>query len=133
MDILKNLGVLIARILVCVWFLPAGIEKIVNYEATAGYMVANHVFPQLLPLVIATEIACAVMLLLGWKTHLFAFLLAGYTLLAVLLFHVPAADPVDKIIQMSELVNAGLLLVLAAHGAGDWSVDARKRPKRTFF
>lgn len=122
--ILKNAAVLIARIIICAWFLPEGIHKITHYAGTAAYMTAHGVPSWLLPLVILTEIGCAVFLLLGWKTRLFAFLLAGYTFLAVLLFHVPAANPADKIMQMAELVDAAGFLVLCAHGAGDWSLDA---------
>lgn len=130
MKSIHNAAVLLARIFVCAWFLPVGIGKIAQYSGTVGYMVSNGIPGWLLPLVIATEIGCAVLLLVGWKTRLFAFLLAGYTLLTVLLFHMHPADATAKIVQMAELVDAGGLLVLFAHGAGDWSLDhliARRR------
>lgn len=116
--------VLVARVLAFVWFVPAAIGKIEGYHRTAAFMSAHGVPGELLPLVIATEIGCAVFLLVGWKTRLFAFLLAGYTILAVLIFHVPAANATDKIVQMAELVAGGGFLVLCAHGAGGWSLDA---------
>jgi putative oxidoreductase len=131
---IQNAAVLLARIFIFAWFLPAGIGKIAQYAGTAGYMAANGVPGWLLPLVIATEIVCAIALLIGWRTRLFAFLLAGYTLLAVVLFHLHPTNPTDKIIQMAELVDAGGLLVLFAHGAGDWSLDAllaRRGPTNT--
>lgn len=123
MKAIQNAAVLLARILVFAWFLPEGIEKIVQYSGTAQYMASSGVPGWLLPLVIATEIGCAVFLLVGWQTRLFAFLLAGYTFLTVLLFHLHPADAAAKITQMAELVDAGGLLVLFAHGAGDWSLD----------
>lgn len=104
-----------------------------QYSGTVQYMAANGVAGWLLPLVIATEIGCAVVLLLGWQTRLFAFLLAGYTLLTVLLFHLHPTDAMGKIVQMAELVDAGGMLVLFAHGAGDWSLDhllARRKAAR---
>lgn len=132
MNAIYNLAVLAARVVFFFWFLPSGIGKITGYAGTVAYMGAHGVPGFLLPLVIATEILGAVFLLIGWKTRLFAFLVAGYTVLAVLLFHVPAADDIGKIIQMSELVGGGGFLVLFAHGAGDWSVDAwlARRRKR---
>lgn len=134
MKSIQNAAVLLARIFIFAWFLPSGIEKIGQYAGTAAYMASNGVPGALLPLVIATEIGCAVFLLVGWKTRLFAFLLAGYTLLAVILFHMHPADATEKIIQMAELVDAGGMLVLFAHGAGDWSLDgllARRRLPKT--
>ncbi|TAM93932.1 MAG: DoxX family protein [Rhodanobacteraceae bacterium] len=125
-----NAAVLLARIFIFAWFLPVGLEKITQYSGTVQYMASNGVPGWLLPLVIATEVVCAVFLLIGWKTRLFAFLLAGYTLLTVLLFHMHPANATEKIIQMAELVDAGGLLVLFAHGAGGWSLDhliARRR------
>ncbi|MGH8154197.1 MAG: DoxX family protein, partial [Rhodanobacteraceae bacterium] len=101
----QNAAVLLARLFIFAWFLPEGIEKIVQYSGTAGYMAANGVPAWLLPLVVLTEIACAVFLLVGWKTRVFALLLAGYTLLAVLLFHLHPANAGDKIAQMAELVD----------------------------
>ena len=123
MKSIQDAAVLLARILIFSWFFPAGLGKVTHYAATATYMDANGVPSWLLPLVIATEIGCAVFLLFGWKTRLFAFLLAGYTLLAVLLFHLHPTSDTGSIIQMAELVDAGGFLVLFAHGAGNWSLD----------
>ncbi len=130
MDTIRNAAVLLARIFIGAWFIPEGIEKILAYSATAGYMASGGVPSWLLPLVIATELVCGVTILLGWYTRLFAFLLAGYTLLAVLLFHLHPATPTDKIIQMAELVDAGGFLVLFAFGAGGWSLDAWRERRR---
>jgi putative oxidoreductase len=123
MNALQNAAVLLARIMICWWFLPEGIEKILHYGGMEKYMMAHGVPTELLPVAIVTEIACAVFLLIGWKARWFALWLAIYTFLAVLLFHVPPADHVDKIVQMAELVDGAGFLVLWAHGAGEWSLD----------
>lgn len=131
MKTLQNSAVLVARLIIAAWFIPSGIEKIVQYSGTADYMTANGVPAWLLPLVILTEIGCAAFILVGWKTRLFALLLAGYTFLAVLLFHLHPANAGDQIVQMAELVDAAGFLVLFAFGAGDWSLDsllARRHP-----
>lgn len=133
MEAIRNAAVLIARVFIGAWFIPEGIGKILAYSGTAGYMASAGVPAWLLPLVIVTEIACGLFILVGWRTRLFAFLLAGYTLLAVLLFHLHPATQADKIIQMAELVDAGGFLVLFAHGAGAWSLDAWMTRRRSHF
>jgi putative oxidoreductase len=47
--------------------------------------------------------------------------------LAALLFHANFADPMQKINFLKNLSIAGGFLLLAANGAGAWSVDARRR------
>ncbi|MEY2340771.1 DoxX family protein [Acidithiobacillus sp. IBUN Pt1247-S3] len=120
---MQNAAVFLARIIIFAWFLPAGLSKITNYTGTAHYMVANGVPGWLLPLVILTEVGGSIVILLGWNTRVFAFLLAGYIFLAVLFFHLEPTTAMGKIVQMAELVDAGGMLVLFAHGAGDWSLD----------
>lgn len=66
------------------------------------------------------------MILLGWHTRIVAVLMAGYTLLAVLIFHHSPASQAEQIITFAEIAVAGGFLVLAAHGAGGWSLDARR-------
>lgn len=130
MKVFEDAAVLLARIVICWWFLPEGIEKILHYGGMEKYMMAHGVWTWLLPIAIVTEIACSVFLLVGWKTRWFALWLAIYTFLAVLLFHVPAADHVDGIVQMAELVDGMGFLVLWAHGAGDWSLDGILRRRK---
>jgi putative oxidoreductase len=76
----------------------------------------------LLPLVILTEIGAGIAILVGLFTRISAFLLAGFTLLAALLFH-SSADQMQQILFMKNLAIAGGLTVLMAHGAGKLSVD----------
>ena len=49
----------------------------------------------LLPAVIATEVIGAVAIIVGWKTRVFAFLLAGFSLLSALIFHRNLADQIQ--------------------------------------
>lgn len=131
MNKIYDAAVLLARITVCAWFLPQGIEKIAQYSGTAGYMASQGVPGGLLPLVIATEIICALAILIGWRTRLFALLLAGFIVLAVALFHLPPADMAEQTVVWAELVGAAGLLVLFAHGAGNWSLDAVRARNRS--
>ncbi|WP_430009481.1 DoxX family protein [Methylophaga lonarensis] len=123
---LNNSLDLAARVLLSILFLVAGFGKIGGYEATAGYMQAMGVWSGLLPLVIITEVVGAIAIIIGWQTRIVAFLLAGFTLLSALFFHTNFADQMQQILFMKNLAIAGGLLLLVRHGAGAWSIDARK-------
>ena len=76
MNTTQNLADLAGRILIAAIFLIAGLNKIGGYEGTQGYMAAMGVPGMLLPLVIALEVVGAIAIIFGWRTRLFAFLLA---------------------------------------------------------
>ena len=116
---------LTGRILLAAMFLISGLGKIGSYAATAGYMSSAGVPGALLPLVIATEVAGAVCVVVGWKTRVTAFLLAGFTLLTAAIFHHNFADQTQAIMFLKNVSIAGGLLVLAANGAGPLSIDRR--------
>lgn len=120
-----SLSELAGRILLAAIFLISGLGKISAYAATAGNMTAVGVPAQLLPAVIVTEVLGAIALIVGWKTRLTAFLLAGFTLLSGLLFHSNFADQMQTIMFLKNVAIAGGLMLLVAHGAGALSVDRR--------
>ncbi|HEX7381033.1 MAG TPA: DoxX family protein [Nevskiaceae bacterium] len=128
MNICRNAIDLIGRIIIAAFFVPSGIAKISGYAGTAIAMEAKGIPGWLLPLVILTEIGCGLSVLLGWRTHIGAFLLGGYTFLAVLFFHFNAASGLNQTtVFMAEAAVGAGLWILAAHGAGAWSLDALRR------
>jgi putative oxidoreductase len=126
MNTTQNLADLAGRILLAAIFLIAGLQKIGGYAGTQGYMEAMGVPGALLPLVIALEVGGAVAIIVGWHTRLFAFLLAGFTLLSALVFHRAPGDPMQAILFMKNLAIAGGFLLLVARGPLEWSLDARR-------
>ena len=114
------------RALLAALFLLSGLGKIPGYAATAGYMASLGVPSQLLPAVIALEVLGALAIIAGWKTRITALLLAGYTLIAALIFHSNFADQMQMINFFKNFSIAGGFLLLAVHGAGPWSLDGRK-------
>ena len=123
----QNLAVVLGRVLVAAIFLIAGLGKITGYAATQGYMASMGVPGALLPLVIALEVGGALAIIVGWRTRLVAFLLAGFSVVSALIFHSTLGDQTQFILFMKNLAMAGGFLFLVAHGAGDWSLDARRR------
>lgn len=113
------------RSLVAVLFLASGLGKLGAYTATAGFMASQGVPSWLLPLVIATELFGSLAIIVGWKTRIVAFLLAGFTMLTALIFHTNFGDQTQMIMFMKNVSITGAFLLLVVHGAGPLSLDHR--------
>jgi len=114
------------RVLISLIFIVAGLSKITGYAATASYMESQGVPGALLPLVILTEAGFGILVLIGWKTRIAAFLLAGFTVLTALFFHQFWVNAAEQTAFMKNIAISGGLLFLVAHGAGILSVDNRQ-------
>jgi len=121
----QNLTELGGRILLASLFLISGVGKISAYSATAGFMASVGVPGALLPVVIAVEVLGAAAVIVGWQTRIVAFLLAGFSLLSALIFHNDFANQIQMVMFLKNVSIAGGLLLLVAHGAGRFSLDAR--------
>ena len=130
---LQNPLALVGRLLLALLFLPAGISKIGGFAGTIGY-IASKGLP--LPTVAAAiavlvEVAGGLALIAGFGTRWAALALAGFTVVATFIFHnfwgVPADQAmVQQLMFFKNIAVVGGLLVLAAHGAGAWSLDAKR-------
>ena len=124
---------LAARLLIVALFLPAGIGKLTGFDGTVGY-IASVGLP--LPavgaaLAVAVEIGASLALLAGFGTRIAAVVLAVFTLVASVFFHAYWAAPADQayvaeLLFFKNIAVVGGLLMLVAHGAGRWSLDARR-------
>lgn len=121
----RSISELAGRVLLATLFLITGLGKIGAYTATAGYMASVGLPSALLPVVIATEILGAIAIIVGWKTRITAFLLAGFTLLSTLIFHNNFGDQVQFVMFLKNVSIAGGFLLLVANGAGPLSLDRR--------
>ena len=125
---------LVGRLLLALLFLPAGISKIGGFAGTVGYIASKGLPMPSVAAVIAiiVEIVGAVALIAGFGTRWAALALAGFTLIATFLFHNFWAMPAGQVMMQQlmffkNIAVVGGLLVLAAHGAGAWSLDAKRR------
>lgn len=121
---------LVARILVAVLFLMAGIGKATAYAGTAGYMAKlGFPAPELMTmLAIAIEIGGAILLIVGWKTRWVAWALVIFVLVATFAAHrfwdVDVAQMANQRTQfLKNFAIIGALLMLAAFGPGRISAD----------
>lgn len=120
-------GATVGRILLALIFVLAGYNKIGGYEGSVAYMAKFGVPGIFLPLVILTELGGGLALMAGWQTRIAAFLLAGFTLLAAIIFHNDLATKVQFLFFMKNLAIAGGLLAIVAHGPGPLAMDTRNK------
>lgn len=124
---MNNAITLLARLLLAHIFLLAGLSKLgAGYAGTQGYMEGFGVPGVLLPAVIALELGAGIALVVGWLTRWAGLALALFCVAAALLFHRNFADQMQMVMFMKNLTIAGGMLLLYVHGAGGWSVDARR-------
>lgn len=118
----RNVYVL-AKALIGLIFLVAGIRKLMYFAATAGYFAKLGIpMPEIvLGLTIALEIVGAILLVIGWQTRLVAIVLGVFTLAAAILGHAFwAADAANYQNQLNHflkniaMVGGFLLLAIEA-------------------
>lgn len=130
---LQNPLALIGRLLMALLFLPAGIGKIGGFAGTVGYIGSKGLpLPELgAAIAIVVEVGGALALIAGFGTRFAALALALFTLVATFFFHnywgVPTEQAMmQQLMFYKNIAVVGGLLVLAAHGAGAWSLDAKR-------
>ncbi len=131
---LQNPLTLTGRLLLALLFLPAGLMKIGGFAGTVGYIASKGLPMPALGAVIAivVEVLGGLALLAGFGTRVAALVLAVFTVAATVIFHaywaVPAeAQMVQQLMFFKNIAVVGGLLLLAAHGAGGWSLDAKRQ------
>ena len=129
MNQLQTFASPIGRLFIAVMFFMAGLNKIFAYQGTLGYMEAMGVPGVLLPLVILTEVILGLAIIVGFKTRLAAFGLAGFSLVSAILFHADFSDQMQMTLFMKNVAIAGGFLFLVANGAGAYSLDNRLAAK----
>ena len=123
---INTLSAPIGRLLISLMFLMSGLNKIGNYSNTSGWIESMGVSSSFLPLVITLEILAAVAIIIGWKTKIAAFLLAGFCIISGIIFHSDFSNQLEIIMFMKNIAIAGGFLFLVVNGPGNFSIDNRK-------
>jgi len=126
LDSMKPYADVVGRVLIAALFVLAGFSKISGYAGTQAYMQHAGVPGALLPLVILLELGGGLAIILGLYTRPVALLLAGFSIIAGVLFHGGSADQMQQIMLLKDIGLAGGFLFLVANGAGRLSIDARR-------
>jgi len=117
---------LAGRILLAIIFILAGIGKIKDPAGTIGYMQSVGLPGILLWPTIALEVLGGLAIVVGFQTRLVAFLLAGFTVVAAVMFHNNFGDQMQMIMFLKDISIAGGLLLLVASGSTALSVDTKR-------
>lgn len=136
MKFIEHACLLLGRLLLGLYFILPGLQKITAFDATSQYMASHNVplVPVLLVLTIVLQISAGAAIIVGYKSRLAAFILAGLTLIISLYMHnfwnLPEGGDVAHETQnfiKNMAIMAGLLMV-AARGTGRFSLDNRNKP-----
>lgn len=122
MDQIQRLAAPAGRGALSAIFILSAVNKIIAYEATAGYMASVGVPGQLLPAVIAFELIAPLAVLAGYRARLAALLLAGFSILTAFMFHFDFGDQILSIMFMKNVAIAGGFLMIVANGPGALSM-----------
>ena len=129
----QGIPLVVARILLALMFVLAGIGKLTGLEGTAGYIASKGLpVPMLLAAAAGVlELVAGVLLIIGWQARWAALALAVFTLVASVIFHnywaMPAAQQMmQQLMFMKNLAVVGGLLFVFSFGAGPSSIDARR-------
>ena len=114
---------LIGRILLSALFLIEGIGKISMQEDVMMYM-ENYGIPGILfiPAVIL-EILFPLLLIVGYKTKLAAFVMALFTFTVAIIFHTDFSEGMQMIFFLKDLAIAGGFMIILVYGPGKISLD----------
>jgi putative oxidoreductase len=116
---------LAGRILLAVLFIASGVAKVLQPGATAAYMAANGVplVSFFLVLAAVAEVGGGLSLALGLLTRWGAAALVIFMIPTTLIFHTQFSDQHQMVHFMKNISIMGGLLMVLAHGAGEWSLD----------
>jgi len=119
---------LISRILLSILFIPAGFGKLTAIGGTAGYFAGLGLPVPTVTVVIVglIELLGGLAILIGFQTRYAAILLGIFTIATALVAHLVPFDQANQINFFKNLAIAGGFFVLAQHGAGALSVDAKR-------
>ena len=130
---LLGLAAPLGRLLLSFMFILSGFQKITGYSGTQQYMEMMGVPGALLPFVILVEIFGGIALLIGYQARLSAFLLAGFSVVSGLLFHLIPSFGMEGMAAQAQVIGfmknvtiAGGMLMVVAFGPGALSLEARK-------
>ena len=114
---------LVGRILLSALFLIEGIGKISMQEDVVMYM-ENYGIPGILfiPAVIL-EILFPLLLIVGYKTKLAAFVMALFTFTVAIIFHTDFSKGMEMVFFLKDLAIAGGFLMIFVYGANKISLD----------
>lgn len=124
----NGLATLIARVFLSILFILAGFSKLTAISGTAGYFAGLGLpVPTVTAVVVGlVEFLGGLAILVGFQTRIAAAIVALFTIGATLVAHMNFAEGMNALMAQKNLAIAGGLILLALHGAGSISIDAKR-------
>ncbi|MDP2122972.1 MAG: DoxX family protein [Parvibaculum sp.] len=124
MNAANDYATLVGRIFLSALFILAGINKAMGAEGTIGFIESKGLpLPQIIYVAtVALELGGGILLLIGYQARLVALAFAVFCVLAAAIFHPSLSDPSF----LKNIAIAGGMLYVFVHGAGRYSLDARR-------
>ena len=123
MGFFSSLMDLFGRVFIAALFVINGIGKIFNYDSTISYMSDFNVPGFLVIPAIVVELLLPLLIIIGYKTRISAFILALFTILLAVIFHSDFTDQMQTISFLKNLAITGGLFIIVARGPGKISLD----------
>nr|WP_196107814.1 MULTISPECIES: DoxX family protein [unclassified Ochrobactrum] len=119
---------LIARIFLSILFIIAGYGKLTAIAGTAGYFAGLGLpLPTVTAVVVGlVEFVGGLAILVGFQTRIAAAVVGLFTIGATLVAHMDFSQGMNAMMAQKNLAIAGGLFILALHGAGALSIDAKR-------
>jgi putative oxidoreductase len=127
---MSSIAAVIGRILLAIIFIVSGATKLMNVAATEA-MITGVGMPGGLAIPTGLfELIVGICIALGLMTRIASILLAGFTLLAALLYHNRLDDPMQSAMFLKDVAIAGGLLLVFAHSQIWYGWDRIRRDRR---
>ena len=124
---MTNLLDLLSRIFISLLFLINGYFKIANYDGTLEWMEGYNVPGILLIPAIILEFAAPILIIVGYKTKIVAFLLAAFCMTTALIFHTDFSSQIQITSFLKNIALAGGFLLIVVNGSKKYSLDNIKK------
>lgn len=119
----------VARVLIALLFIVAGIEKIANFSGTVAAVTSTgYPIPVVLAVIaIILELGGGILLLLGTCTAVATLSLIVFTAAATIMFHLNLSDQMQQIAFLKNISIIGGLLAVFAMGPGAFALKASRK------
>ncbi len=127
---MSSIAAVLGRIFLAIIFIVSGATKLMSVAATEA-MILGVGLPGGLAIPTGLfEVIAGLCLALGLMTRIASLLLAGFTLIAAILFHNRLADPIQSAMFLKDVAIAGGLLLVFAYSQAWYGWDRLRRTYR---
>ena len=122
---MTNILDLVGRVFISLVFLLSGINKIINYEGSIGWMESFGMPGIFLIPAIILEIGAPILIISGYKVKIAAALLSVFCIATALIFHTDFSNQMQFVSFMKNIALAGGFLFLVINDTKGFSLERK--------